>query len=81
MFCNHQFVCSRELIEIVESRDIDEDKRPVWIGYTYTVLLFLFGLLRSVFYHCSFNNMIVTGLSVRTALIGAIYRKVISTSM
>lgn len=69
--------CFRELIAIVESRDTNnEANEPAWIGYAYTVLLFIFGVLKTVFYHCSFNHMVVIGLSVKTALIGAIYRKV-----
>ena len=66
-----------ELIAIVEMRDSEEGQnQPVWIGYAYTILLFVFGMLKSVFYHCAYNHMIVIGLGVKTSLIGAIYRKV-----
>ena len=66
----------RELIDTVENRDSEESK-PVWIGYAFSVLLFVFGLLRTLFLQCAFNHMIVIGLSAKTSLVGAIYRKVL----
>lgn len=72
------FICIRELIATVEARDSGRE-RPLWIGYALAVLLFIFGLLKTVFYHCSFNHMILIGLSVKCSLIGAIYRKVNAT--
>ena len=67
----------RELIDIVEKRGGEESK-PVWVGYAFSVVLFVLYLLRTIFIHCAFNHMIMMGISAKTSLIGAIYRKVLT---
>ncbi|XP_032429695.1 canalicular multispecific organic anion transporter 2 isoform X2 [Xiphophorus hellerii] len=48
---------------------------PVWWGYTLAFLMFFAAILQTLILHRHFQYCFVTGMNVRTALIGAIYRK------
>uniref|UniRef100_A0A3Q2E358 ATP binding cassette subfamily C member 3 n=1 Tax=Cyprinodon variegatus TaxID=28743 RepID=A0A3Q2E358_CYPVA len=48
---------------------------PDWWGYTLAFLMFFTAILQTLILHTHFQYCFVTGMNVRTALIGAIYRK------
>uniref|UniRef100_A0A7N8XN14 ATP-binding cassette, sub-family C (CFTR/MRP), member 3 n=1 Tax=Mastacembelus armatus TaxID=205130 RepID=A0A7N8XN14_9TELE len=48
---------------------------PDWWGYTLAFLMFFTAFLQTLVLHRHFHYCFVTGMNVRTALIGAIYRK------
>uniref|UniRef100_A0A672I1S6 ATP-binding cassette, sub-family C (CFTR/MRP), member 3 n=1 Tax=Salarias fasciatus TaxID=181472 RepID=A0A672I1S6_SALFA len=48
---------------------------PDWWGYTLAFLMFFTALLQTIILHHHFQYCFVTGMNVRTAVIGAIYRK------
>lgn len=49
---------------------------PDWWGYALAFLMFFTALLQTLILHRHFQYCFVTGMNVRTAVIGAIYRKV-----
>uniref|UniRef100_A0A8C6PZ27 ABC-type glutathione-S-conjugate transporter n=1 Tax=Nothobranchius furzeri TaxID=105023 RepID=A0A8C6PZ27_NOTFU len=51
------------------------EKAPYWWGYALAILMFLTALLQTLILHRHFQYCFITGMNVRTALIGAIYRK------
>ena len=53
------------------------ETQPEWVGYAMTVGLLCTSMLKSIYYHCTFNHMILLGMSMKTAFIGVIYRKVL----
>ncbi|XP_047234005.1 ATP-binding cassette sub-family C member 3 isoform X2 [Girardinichthys multiradiatus] len=67
-FVNPQLL--RMLISFTKQKDV-----PDWWGYTLAFLMFVTALLQTLILHHHFQYCFVTGMNVRTALIGAIYRK------
>ncbi|XP_043959115.1 ATP-binding cassette sub-family C member 3 isoform X4 [Gambusia affinis] len=67
-FVNPQLL--RMLISFTSQKDV-----PVWWGYTLAFLMFFTAILQTLILHRHFQYCFVTGMNVRTALIGAIYRK------
>ncbi|XP_054913513.1 ATP-binding cassette sub-family C member 3 isoform X2 [Poeciliopsis prolifica] len=67
-FVNPQLL--RMLISFTKEKDV-----PVWWGYTLAFLMFFTAILQTLILHRHFQYCFVTGMNVRTALIGAIYRK------
>uniref|UniRef100_A0A3B3WF06 ATP-binding cassette, sub-family C (CFTR/MRP), member 3 n=1 Tax=Poecilia mexicana TaxID=48701 RepID=A0A3B3WF06_9TELE len=67
-FVNPQLL--RMLISFTKQEDA-----PVWWGYTLAFLMFFTAILQTLILHRHFQYCFVTGMNVRTALIGAIYRK------
>uniref|UniRef100_A0AAX7ST65 ATP-binding cassette, sub-family C (CFTR/MRP), member 3 n=1 Tax=Astatotilapia calliptera TaxID=8154 RepID=A0AAX7ST65_ASTCA len=61
---------SRMLILFIKEKDV-----PNWWGYTLACLMFFTALLQTLILHHQFQYCFVTGMNVRTAVIGAIYRK------
>lgn len=49
---------------------------PDWWGYSLAFLMFFTAFLQTLILHRHFQYCFVTGMNVRTAVIGAIYRKV-----
>uniref|UniRef100_M4ACX3 Canalicular multispecific organic anion transporter 2 n=1 Tax=Xiphophorus maculatus TaxID=8083 RepID=M4ACX3_XIPMA len=68
MFVNPQLL--RMLISFTSQKDV-----PIWWGYTLAFLMFFAAILQTLILHRHFQYCFVTGMNVRTALIGAIYRK------
>ncbi|XP_048349117.1 multidrug resistance-associated protein 1-like isoform X1 [Sphaerodactylus townsendi] len=58
------------LIRFVNDRDA-----PSWQGYFYTGLLFVCAGLQTLVLHQYFHICFVTGMRLKTAVIGAVYRK------
>ncbi|XP_049645216.1 multidrug resistance-associated protein 1 [Suncus etruscus] len=54
---------------------VNDKQAPDWQGYFYTVLLFLSACLQTVVLHQYFHICFVSGMRVKTAVIGAVYRK------
>ncbi|KAM4765357.1 multidrug resistance-associated protein 1 isoform 3-T3 [Cyanocitta cristata] len=48
---------------------------PNWQGYFYTVLLFVCACLQTLILHQYFHICFVTGMRLKTAIVGVIYRK------
>ncbi|XP_029953343.1 canalicular multispecific organic anion transporter 2 isoform X2 [Salarias fasciatus] len=67
-FINPQLL--RMLISFTNQKGV-----PDWWGYTLAFLMFFTALLQTIILHHHFQYCFVTGMNVRTAVIGAIYRK------
>lgn len=57
-------------------RFVNDSSAPSWQGYFYTALLFFCTCLQSLILQKYFHVCFVTGMRLRTAIIGAVYRKV-----
>ncbi|XP_022092710.1 multidrug resistance-associated protein 1-like [Acanthaster planci] len=60
----------KQLIRYTEDKSI-----PRWQGYFYAFLIFAAALVQSVLQHQHFHITTTVGMQLRTAIIGAIYRK------
>ncbi|XP_069374124.1 ATP-binding cassette sub-family C member 3 isoform X3 [Paralichthys olivaceus] len=67
-FVNPQLL--RMLITFTKQKDV-----PDWWGYALAFLMFFTAILQTLILHHHFQYCFVTGMNVRTAIIGAIYRK------
>lgn len=56
------------------------DRDPLWRGILYAVLLFLVASTQTLFLSQYFQRMFLVGLRIRTALVGAIYKKALCLS-
>ncbi|NXR75548.1 MRP1 protein, partial [Pycnonotus jocosus] len=54
---------------------INNKAAPNWHGYFYTVLLFVCACLQTLILHQYFHICFVTGMRLKTAIVGVIYRK------
>ncbi|XP_067859323.1 multidrug resistance-associated protein 1 [Heptranchias perlo] len=54
---------------------VNDDKAPTWHGYFYALLLFFCAFIQTLFLHQYFHICFVTGMRLKTAIIGAVYRK------
>ncbi|XP_063479791.1 multidrug resistance-associated protein 1 isoform X8 [Symphalangus syndactylus] len=54
---------------------VNDTKAPNWQGYFYTVLLFITACLQTLVLHQYFHICFVSGMRIKTAVIGAVYRK------
>ena len=55
---------------------MNDRKAPDWQGYFYTALLFVSACLQTLVLHQYFHICFVSGMRIKTAVIGAVYRKV-----
>lgn len=55
---------------------VNDKSAPSWQGFLYTGLLFFTAGLQTLILHQYFHICFVTGMRLKTAVIGAIYRKV-----
>ncbi|XP_071329266.1 ATP-binding cassette sub-family C member 3 isoform X2 [Trachinotus anak] len=67
-FVNPQLL--RMLISFTKQRGV-----PDWWGYALAFLMFFTAILQTLILHHHFQYCFVTGMNVRTAVIGALYRK------
>ncbi|XP_045924011.1 ATP-binding cassette sub-family C member 3 isoform X6 [Micropterus dolomieu] len=67
-FVNPQLL--RLLISFTKEKDV-----PDWWGYSLAFLMFFTAFMQTLVLHHHFQYCFVTGMNVRTAIIGAIYRK------
>uniref|UniRef100_A0A8C5NA28 Multidrug resistance-associated protein 1 n=1 Tax=Gouania willdenowi TaxID=441366 RepID=A0A8C5NA28_GOUWI len=56
-------------------RFVNDSSAPTWQGYFYTVLLFMCTCAQSLILQKYFHVCFVSGMRLRTAIIGAVYRK------
>ncbi|XP_055308510.1 multidrug resistance-associated protein 1-like, partial [Sitodiplosis mosellana] len=56
------------------------DQEPLWRGILYAVLLFVVASTQTLFLSQYFQRMFLVGLRIRTALVGAIYKKALCLS-
>ncbi|XP_072838914.2 multidrug resistance-associated protein 1 [Pogona vitticeps] len=54
---------------------VSDREAPSWQGYLYAVLLFVSAGLQTLVLHQYFHICFVTGMRLKTAVIGAVYRK------
>uniref|UniRef100_A0A2K6QY63 Multidrug resistance-associated protein 1 n=1 Tax=Rhinopithecus roxellana TaxID=61622 RepID=A0A2K6QY63_RHIRO len=54
---------------------VNDTKAPDWQGYFYTALLFIAACLQTLVLHQYFHICFVSGMRIKTAVIGAVYRK------
>nr|XP_055195491.1 multidrug resistance-associated protein 1 isoform X2 [Nyctereutes procyonoides] len=54
---------------------VNDKKAPDWQGYLYTALLFISACLQTLVLHQYFHICFVSGMRIKTAVIGAVYRK------
>ncbi|KAL8579573.1 hypothetical protein ACOMHN_025526 [Nucella lapillus] len=64
-----------ELVKFIETHD-----RYAWKGYVYSLVLFLFMQLQSLFFHQLFHCSTSISIHIRTSLISAIFRKSLTMS-
>uniref|UniRef100_A0ABI7XKV1 Multidrug resistance-associated protein 1 n=1 Tax=Felis catus TaxID=9685 RepID=A0ABI7XKV1_FELCA len=54
---------------------VNDTTAPDWQGYFYTALLFVSACLQTLVLHQYFHICFVSGMRIKTAVIGAVYRK------
>ncbi|XP_036797961.1 multidrug resistance-associated protein 1 isoform X1 [Oncorhynchus mykiss] len=57
---------------------VNDSSAPSWQGYFYTALLFVCTCFQTLILQKYFHVCFVTGMRLRTAIVGAVYRKVIT---
>lgn len=55
---------------------VNDKQAPNWQGYFYTALLFISACIQTLVLHQYFHICFVSGMRIKTAVIGAVYRKV-----
>lgn len=55
---------------------VNNSSAPSWQGYFYTTLLFICTCVQSLILQKYFHVCFVSGMRLRSAIIGAVYRKV-----
>ncbi|XP_032768995.1 multidrug resistance-associated protein 1 isoform X2 [Rattus rattus] len=63
-----------EILELIISF-VNDREAPDWQGYLYTALLFVSACLQTLALHQYFHICFVTGMRIKTAVVGAVYRK------
>ncbi|XP_054880485.1 multidrug resistance-associated protein 1 isoform X2 [Poeciliopsis prolifica] len=59
---------------------VNDSRAPSWQGYFYTALLFICTCVQSLILQRYFHVCFVSGMRLRTAIIGAVYRKALVIS-
>ncbi|XP_060220229.1 multidrug resistance-associated protein 1 isoform X2 [Meriones unguiculatus] len=54
---------------------VNDREAPNWQGYFYTALLFVSACLQTLVLHQYFHICFVSGMRIKTAVVGAVYRK------
>lgn len=65
------FFLNSMLISFVKDKDV-----PLWWGYLIAASMFLCAVLQTIILHHHFQYCFVTGMRLRTGIIGMVYRKV-----
>ena len=68
------FLCFRQLIRFTTDESV-----ALWKGYVYAAAFFVVSIVQSVFFHQLFHISMTMGMRMKSALIAAIYKKVIFT--
>ena len=56
---------------------VADPSQPAWKGYVYAILMFIAAILQSLTLHQYFHKCFNVGMRSRTALISAVYKKVL----
>lgn len=67
------------VITFIESSK-DENAPEIWKGYMFAILLFVGATAQTFLLTQFFRHMLMVGFRIRTALVGAIYRKALRVS-
>lgn len=72
----------RAIINFVDKSvgNAEDDRDPLWHGIFYAVLLFVVAITQTLFMSQYFQRMFLVSLRIRTALVGAIYKKALRLS-
>jgi hypothetical protein len=70
----HFFQFTRLIIEYVE--DKDNENMESWSGYILALAMFLIAMIQTICLQNNFHLTYTAGMRIRTAVIGAVYRKV-----
>ncbi|XP_038183485.1 multidrug resistance-associated protein 1 isoform X3 [Arvicola amphibius] len=54
---------------------VNDREAPDWQGYFYTALLFISSCLQTLVLHQYFHICFISGMRIKTAVVGAVYRK------
>lgn len=65
---------NRLIIEYVE--DKNNEKMESWTGYIIALAMFLVAMIQTICLQQNFQITFTAGMRIRTALVGAVYRKV-----
>ncbi|XP_058142363.1 multidrug resistance-associated protein 1 isoform X1 [Dasypus novemcinctus] len=68
-----------ELLKLLISF-VNDKQAPSWQGYFYTALLFISACLQTLVLHQYFHICFVSGMRIKSAVIGAVYRKALVIS-
>ena len=66
------FVPFSAIVNYIEAKD----EKPLWEGLLYASAMFLVANVQTIILHVYFTRVTVSGLKVRSAVYGAVYRKV-----
>lgn len=76
-----KFVTPPPVVNATNSVDVQtREEEPMWHGILYAVSLFAVASMQTLFLSQYFQRMIFVGLRIRTALVGAIYKKALTLS-
>lgn len=57
---------------------VRDEGAPLWKGYLFAFSMFLLSCLQSIFNHQYMYSCFTVGMRVKTAIMGLVYRKVVS---
>lgn len=75
-----KFVDDSTAVRSVENGDTPIEQEPLWRGILFAVLLFVTAAVQTLFLAQYFQRMFIVGLRIRTAIIGAVYKKALIMS-
>ena len=72
----------RAIIDFVSNSESAQNpnENPLWHGIFYAVLLFIVAIIQTLLNAQCFQRLIMIGLRIRTATVGAMYRKALRLS-
>ncbi|MBW0487072.1 hypothetical protein O181_026787 [Austropuccinia psidii MF-1] len=70
----------RRLLQFIESRRVGNSPQPSSNGYLIAIAMFSCGLIQTLFLHQYFQRVFLTGMRIRSGLIGIIYKKALVLS-
>ena len=77
LYCVRQtlgyLICFRAIIEFID----DREQRELWEGLVYAAAMFAVAIFQTLVLQQYFKIVMVTGLRIRTAVLGIVYKKVI----
>lgn len=76
-----KFVDESSSPKIIENgKAVESEQQPLWRGILFAVLLFIVAAIQTLFLAQYFQRMFLVGLRIRTAIIGAVYKKALIMS-